>query len=138
LSDAEIYRSVRATLLDVLLPALPAEAEWARVAAIQLAGLVTYAERRGPDRTSARITQVVEALTALRGNPLVAAAWDGDRSQMAVMGAAGAALVSAVGRDDSNATEVRTVLRALLVRHLDDELAETAPLVDAFRGKLDG
>jgi hypothetical protein len=138
LTDAEIYRSVRTTVLDVLLPALPANAEWARVAAIQLAGLVTYAERRGPDRTSARLGEVVEALTALGSNRLVAGAWDGDRSQEAVMAAAGAVLASAVGNDDPDAVEVRSVLRALVVRQLDDELAETATLVDAFRGKLDG
>jgi hypothetical protein len=55
-----------------------------------------------------------------------------------VMAAAGAALAGAVGRDDDAAREVRNVLRPILVRQLDDELDETAPMVDAFRGKLDG
>jgi hypothetical protein len=31
---------------------------------------------------------------------------------------------------------VRSVLRRLLVGHLDDELVSTAPLLDAYRGRL--
>ena len=54
------------------------------------------------------------------------------------MEAAGAVLAAAVGRDDRPRTRRASVLRPVLVRQLDDELAETAPLVDAFRGKLDG
>jgi hypothetical protein len=70
-------------------------------------------------------------------NEIVAAVWAGDRSPPAVMAAAGAALAAAVGRDDAAADEVRAVLRAVVVRHLDDELAVTGPLVQAFRGQLD-
>jgi hypothetical protein len=54
------------------------------------------------------------------------------------MTAAGAALAGAVGRDDAAATEVRAMLRSVLLRHLDEELAVTSPLVAAFRGRLDG
>ena len=53
------------------------------------------------------------------------------------MEAAGAALATAVGRDDEAADEVRRRLRPVLIRQLDDELADTSMLVDAFRGKLD-
>ena len=35
------------------------------------------------------------------------------------------------------ADEIRAVLRPVLVRQLDDELAVTAPLVSAFRGVID-
>ena len=138
LTDAEIHRAVAATVRDVLLPALRDDADWARAAAIQLVGLARYAARRGPDQTAARVAELADALTALTGNELVAAVWDGDRSQRAVMHAAGAALAAAVGRADPPAIEARAAIRPLLVRQLDDELAETAPLVDAFRGKLDG
>jgi len=138
LTDAEIHRAVAATVHDLLLPALRDDADWARAAAIQLVGLARYAARRGPDQTAARIDELAGALTALAGNALVAAAWDGDRTQRAVMHAAGAVLAASVGRADPAATEARTAIRPLLVRQLDDELAETAPLVDAFRGKLDG
>ena len=138
LTDAEIHRSVETTVIDVLLPVIPADAEWARAAAIQLVGLARYAATRGPDRTAERVDELAAVLSELAANDLVASVWDGDRSQGVVMAAAGAALAAAVGRDDAAADEVRSVLRPVVVRQLDDELAETAPLVDAFRGKLDG
>jgi hypothetical protein len=138
LTDAEIHRAVAATVHEVLLPALRDDADWARAAAIQLVGLARYAARRGPDQTAARVAELAEALTALAGNELVATVWDGERSQRAVMHAAGAVLAASVVRADPPAMEARAAIRPLVVRQLDDELAETAPLVDAFRGKLDG
>ena len=111
---------------------------WARVAAVQLVGLVRYASARTTDPTADRAVEVAAALHALAANEIVAAVWDGDRSERAVMTAAGAALAGAVGRDDAAATEVRAVLRPVLLRHLDEELAVTSPLVAAFRGRLDG
>jgi hypothetical protein len=138
LDDAEIHRAVHTTLVDVLLPALRDDAEWARAAAIQLAGLARYAERRGADRTEARVAELADVLAVLAGNELVKEHWDGTRSQRSVMSAAGAVLAAAVTRRDPAAVEARRVLRPVVVRQLDDELAETAPLVAAFRGKLDG
>src|SRR5262245_14228475 len=120
LRDAEIHRAVAATVRDVLLPALPADAAWARAAAIQLVGLTRYASQRGPDRTSARVAELAAVLRALAGNELVAAAWDGDPTQVAVMSAAGAVLAAAVGRDDAAARAAVDVLRPVLVRQLDD------------------
>jgi hypothetical protein len=137
LTDAEILRSVEVTIREQLLPALPDDQPWARAVAVQLVGLVRYATRRGPDATAARVDELADVLSSLATNDLVAAVWHGDRSQTAVMAAAGAALAAAVGRDDGAADEVRAVLRPVAVRQLDDELAATAPLVDAFRGKLD-
>jgi hypothetical protein len=137
LTDAEIHRSVYETVLSVLLPAIPTDAEWARATAVQLAGLVRYAAQRDADRTEERVAELAQLLDHLSGNAIVASAWDSDRSQRSVMAAAGSALAAAVGRDDAAATEVRSVLRPVIVRQLDDELAQTAPLVDAFRGKLD-
>ncbi len=137
LTDAEILRSVESTVRTLLLPAIPEHEEWARASAVQLVGLVRHALRRGADQTEARVAEIAAVLDGLAGNPIVAAAWDGDRSQHAVMSAAGTALAAAVGRDDPAADEVRAELRPVLVRQLDDELAATAPLVDAFRGRLD-
>lgn len=137
LTDAEILRSVDVTIREQLLPALPADQAWARAVAVQLAGLVRYALRRGPDATADRVAELADVLTTLAHNELVVAAWDGDRSQRVVMGATGAVLAAAVTRTDGAADEVRTVLRPVVVRQLDDELAATAPLVDVFRGKLD-
>lgn len=136
LTDDEILRSVETTVLDVLLPALDDDAEWARAAAVQLVGLVRHARSRGADRSSARLVEVAATLAGMGDNAIVAEVWDGDRSPASVMEAAGRALAAAVGRDDVAARQVRAVLRPKLVRQLDDELAETGPLVDAFRGKL--
>jgi hypothetical protein len=130
--------SIACTLYDDVLPAVAADQEWARAATVQLIGLVRYAACRDRDRTQDRLEELELALGELAGNPIVADAWSGDGSQQAVMCAAGAALAAAVRRDDAAADEVRARLRPILVRHLDDELAATAPLVDAFRGKLDG
>ena len=138
LPDAEIHRAVAATVHDVLLPALREDAEWARAAAIQLIGLTRYAATRSGDRTEARVAELAAVLDSLAGNAVVADVWTGDRSQRSVMRAAGDVLAAAVGRDDAEARAAAGALRAVLVRQLDDELVETAPLVDAFRGRLDG
>lgn len=137
LTDAEIHRSVYETVVNVLLPALPDDAEWARATAVQLAGLVRYAAQRGPDRTEERVAELGAVLEALSSNPIVIEVWDREQSQHSVMAAAGAALAAAVGRNDGAASEVKSVLRPVVVRQLDDELAETSPLVNAFRGKLE-
>ena len=46
-------------------------------------------------------------------------------------------VVAAVDDDGADGDEVRAVLRPIAVRHLDEELAVTGPLVAAFRGQLD-
>lgn len=137
LTDDDILRSVEYTVRSLLLPAIPETEAWARAVAVQLVGLVRYAIARGDDQTEARVDEVADTLNMLAENELVASAWHGDRSPATVMRAASAALVAAIGRDDSAAAEVRSVLRPVLVRQLDDELASTAPLVAAFRGQLD-
>ena len=69
------------------------------------------------------------ALAALGANPLVPSSGSADER-------AAAALVAAVGRDDADAAAVRETLRPVLVAELDDELAVTAGLLDAFRGSM--
>ena len=95
-TDAELWRCVESTVLDVLLPALPESEEWARVVAVQLVGLVRYAATRPADPTADRVVEITAALHALAANEIVATVWDGDRSDHAVMAAAGAALAGAV------------------------------------------
>ncbi len=135
LDEVELWRCVDATLTNVVLPALADDAEWARAATVQLIGLVRYAARRPADATAERTRELARVLRHLAGNELVA--WDGVVTDASVSQAAGQALAAAVGRDDAAADEVRTVLRPVVVRQLDDELAITGPLVGAFRGKLD-
>jgi hypothetical protein len=49
----------------------------------------------------------------------------------------GAILASAVNDDGPDGDEIRRVLRPIVVRQLDDELAVTGPLVPYFRGQID-
>ena len=136
LSDAELWRAVEGTLREVLLPAIGDEQEWPRAAAVQLAGLARYAAGRPPDQTEARVDELRAVLAGLAGNTLVEQVAT-DAGQHAVMDAVGRALAAAVGRDDADARAVRELLRPVVVRQLDDELAVTAPLVAAFRGRID-
>ncbi|MDF2733340.1 MAG: hypothetical protein K0S92_1978 [Desertimonas sp.] len=138
LTDAEIHRSVAETLLHVIVPALREDADWARAAAIQLVGLARYAATRGPDVSEGFAEELADVMATMANNEIVATAWGGDRSPRSVMDGAGRALALAVGRDDEHAVEIRNVLRPVVVRQLDEELATTAPLVEAFRGRLDG
>jgi hypothetical protein len=136
LTDAEILRSVEETVLGVLLPALPEQEQWARAVAVQLVGLVRYADDRGPDRGAARTAELAATLATMRDNAIVGAVWSGDPSPAAVRDAVGAALAAAATRTDADADDVRHRLRPVVIRHLDEELEETGPLVDAFRGRL--
>lgn len=133
LSDADLWRGVEFTVRNVLLPAI--DDEWARAAAIQLVGVARYAGRRPGDRTVEQAAEIAEALTSLSGNPLVKQ--PADASPRAVLEAAGATLAAAVADDGADGDAVRTVLRPVVLRHLDDEFEITGPLVNAFRGKLD-
>ncbi len=135
-TDAQLWRGVEVTVRDVLLPAITDE--WARAAAVQLVGLARYAARRPPDPTAARVVELANVLDHLHANELVAAAWNGERSDpLGVFCAVGRVLASAVDLDGPDADQVRAELRTVVVRHLDDDLAVTGPLVDAFRGNLD-
>jgi hypothetical protein len=138
LDDADLWRAVEHTVGDVLLPALGDDQPWARAVAVQLVGLARYAGSRPTDQTAQRIAELAGVLDSLAGNELVEAAWHGDRSERGVHAATGAVLAAAVGRDDAAAAEIRSVLRAVVIRQLDDELGVTSALVDAFRGRLDG
>ena len=127
-SDAAIAACVAPTLRA--LHASP-DGEWFRGVLAQLIGVVEYGRDRGPDRVDERRAGLAAALGALAGNGLVPAVGTPEER-------ASAALVAAVGRDDEDAAAVRDALRPLLVRELDDELAETMQLMDGFRGKVRG
>ncbi len=138
LDDAELWRCIEVTVRDILLPVIPDEAEWARAAAVQLVGLARYAQRRaGPEVETQRRSERVAALRALADNPYVAARWNAALEPDDIDTVIGLILVDALGRSDADAQAVHEQLRALLVRQLDDELHDTGPLVQAFRGRLD-
>ena len=127
-SDEAIAACVAPTLR--VLHASP-DGEWFRGVLAQLIGVVEYGRDRGPDRTGERRAALAAALDGLAGNDLVPAAGSPEAR-------ASAALAAAVGRDDAAADAVRAAVRPVLVRELDDELAETMPLMDGFRGRVRG
>ena len=59
-TDEQLWWSVRETVRSVLLPQLADP--WARVAAIQLVGLVDFARTRGDDPWPARLAELADAL----------------------------------------------------------------------------
>ncbi len=129
LTDRAILSCVSSTLREFVLRG--DDSTHARATLVQLTGLVDYAARREPDSTAARTAELVQALEGLAGNEVLTGVWPGEPHL-----AAADALAACVGRTDADADAVRLALRALLVRHLDDELTATAPLLDAFRGRL--
>lgn len=143
-SDTELWRGVEHTVRAVLLPAI--DDEWARAAAIQLAGLARYASSRPTGRLETDTGELVTALRGLDGNTIVASHWHGDEAPAAVMAAVAAILAETValeeavtldGSGEGDAEQARTVLRTILVRQLDDELAVTSELIPYFRGQID-
>jgi hypothetical protein len=128
-SDDALWLAFAATLRGTVLPAV--SEPWVRTRVIQLIALAEYARTRGADPARRRTEELELALDALAANALVRDHWPGDPAE-----AAAAALVAAVGRDDDAARAVRAVLRPVLVSHLDEDLALTTPLMDAFRGRL--
>ena len=129
-SDEAIWASMADTLRSVVLPAI--DDDWARQTVIQLAGLADYARTRPDDDHADRRERLRTALDSLSGNALVPT----NESEPDEVSAAAIALTSAVGRDDSDAREVRAALRPLLLADLDADLDATEMLDDAFRGRL--
>ena len=134
-TDEQLWRSVEHTLRHVLLPVI--DDEWARAAAVQLIGLARYGATRPVLRVEANAAALVEVLTALAANPIVARRPLPSASPADVVATAGAVLADAVYDDGPAGDEVRAVLRPIVVRQLDDELAVTGPLVPYFRGQID-
>ncbi|WP_162941765.1 hypothetical protein [Desertimonas flava] len=97
--------------------------DWARTTIAQLAGLLRYAEQRGDDPEPRRRAELAAAL----GVDDVVDASPYER--------AAELLVAADGGDEAAARR-RDTVRAVLVAQLDDELAETMCLLDAFRGRF--
>ena len=135
-TDDQLWHGVEHTVRRVLLPAI--DDEWARAAAIQLIGLARYAATRPDGRVEANAAELAGVLTALAANPIVAGVPRASESPTDVLAAVGAALAAAVDDDGPDGDEIRSVLRPVVARQLDDELAVTAPLVPYFRGQVDG
>jgi hypothetical protein len=135
-TDVELWRGVEHTVRHVLLPAI--DDDWARAAAVQLIGLARYAATRPAGRNEANAAELADALAALGANPIVARTVRASSGVGDVFGAVGAVLAAAVGDDGPGGDEVRRVLRPIVTRQLDDELAVTGALIGYFRGHVDG
>jgi hypothetical protein len=122
LSDDAIWSSIARVLRDVVVPAV--DDPWARSTAVQLAALADLARTRRDDPAPSRAAEVAEVLSRL-GVPCDAASYESTQ-------AAASAYLGEAGEDDSG----RAALRAVLVRHLDEDLAESMALMTAFRGKM--
>jgi aminoglycoside phosphotransferase (APT) family kinase protein len=114
-TDEQLWWSVRETVRSVLLPQLADP--WARVAAIQLVGLVDFARTRGDDPWPARLAELREVLGL-----------DEATDATAVLQAASDALVER--------TDQRDAVRAIVVRQLDDDMAVNGQMIPFFRGLL--
>lgn len=144
-SDDAMWASVAETMRQVVLPALGDDPHTRQVA-IHLVGLATYAGRRGPDPVPARIDEIADLLdsAALADDAIVSGRWTAgaDRTPTEVLAAAASLLAAAAGTDDADgdmggrADKVRDDLRAVLLRHLDEDLATEDVLLGAFRGRL--
>lgn len=140
-SEGALWASVAETVQHVVLPALGDDPH-VRQVAVHLIGLATYAGRRGPDPLPARIDELADVLDAAAraGDSLVVEQWaDGSpRTPQDVLSAVGGVLAVAARADgaDESGGAVRNDLRAVLLRHLDEDLATEDVLLAAFRGRL--
>jgi hypothetical protein len=135
-TDDQLWRGVEHTVRHVLLPAI--DDEWARAAASQLVGLARYAATRPNGRVDANTAELARVLATLADNPIVGRVPLASESAVDVFAAVGAALAAAVDDDGPDGDEIRAVLRPVVTRQLDDELAVTSPLIPYFRGQVDG
>ncbi len=126
-SDDAILCSIVETLRTQIVPAL--DDAWTKTTAIQLAALAEMLRDRPPDQSAPRAEELSSLLADL-GQPSATVggeSWSYDAS----LAACSAALAS-WGEND----ERRHCLRAVLTRHLDEDLAVNLPLLAAFRGQL--
>ena len=114
-SDDAIWASVANTLRTAVLPYV--SDPQARSAAVQVIALATYASRRGPDPSAERLQELAGVLGGAAGQDLM-------RSCFAVL-----------ADPRHNAHEP---LRELLERHLVEDLAAEAALLEARRGQVSG
>jgi hypothetical protein len=137
-SDEALWRSVAITLRDAVLPHI--DDPHTRQVVIHLVGLAYYARDRGVDPTAGRLRELADVLDALvlEGNPLVVGRWSSGapRERGAVMAACADVLAAGIDADDPATRDAGERLRAVLIRHLDDDLAVEGVMLETFRGRL--
>jgi hypothetical protein len=122
-------RAIHASAAEIIPDLVDAgDAGWARTTALQLSALAAHASRR-PDDPSASAEAEVRSTLAAAGAP---GAEDDDPWERAAEVLRSAMVGGAAGTD---VRAQRDALRAILVRQLDEALAGSMELMDAFRGK---
>ena len=114
--EAALWRSVQATLEDVVIPSLKPGFE--HDSARQLVGLVRYARARAAEAPQARASALADAL-GTQGDDLAD-----------LLSQAADVLVVSVAKGSSRADAVREHLKAVLI----DDITEAAPLMETFSG----
>jgi aminoglycoside phosphotransferase (APT) family kinase protein len=121
--DLALWRSVAATLEDLVLPSLKPGFE--RDSARQLVGLCRYAQARTSGGSQARVLALTEALGGATE----------DSELPALLAQAADLLVEAVrAPDDAEAQARAEVVRSHLKAILAEDIAEAAPLMETFSG----
>ena len=137
--DAALWRSVEATLRDVVVPGLRPGHELDT--AVQLQGLAAYAASRPPDRDEARARRLAAVLGAPAGTSLPEALRQASAVLVAAVEAAGDHLADSAERATAErataeraAPERAAAVRAVLLEQLDEDIAAAAPLLATFSG----
>jgi aminoglycoside phosphotransferase (APT) family kinase protein len=121
-TDRELWRSVAATLRDVVAPGLPVGHELDT--AVQLQGLAAYAASRTGDPAQERAGRLARALGAPPQTPPARA-----------LELASELLVHAVQEPAGGPARDRAAgVRAVLLEALEDDIAAAAPLLETFSG----
>ena len=134
-SDAELWHGVEHTVHRVLLPHI--SDDWARAAAVQLIGLARYASTRTAGRAERNAAELIDVLDSLASNPIVADHRRASNSPSDVLASVASVMAAAVDDDGAAGDEIRSTLRPVVTRQLDDELAETGTMIPFFRGQID-
>jgi len=121
--DALLWRTLTATIDDVVIPALPPG--HALDTAVQLTGLARYAASRPAADPDGRARRLREALGSAAG-PATATALE------AVLLEASQVLVGAIRGADPEGVAAK--VRAMLLDQLDEDIRIAAPLLETFSG----
>jgi hypothetical protein len=135
-TESELLESAIRTIEDVLAPEL--RTDWAKSAAIGLAGQLRYAlNRQSQDSLATQDDALQLCLDTLCADydtlaAVVGTAAARDDRSWDLRDRASLLLVHALDREDPAADAVRTQLRPLLIAQLGHDLGESAPMLHAF------
>ncbi|MBW2314675.1 MAG: hypothetical protein JRH10_10825 [Deltaproteobacteria bacterium] len=135
-TQAELLEGAVRTLEDVLVPEL--QTPWARTTAMGLVGQLRYAAARAAaDSLEAQDIELASCIDGLLAEfpalreVVSTAELRGDRS-WDLRARAGRLLIHALDGDDLACAAIRSRLRPVLTAHVQQDLGETGPMLQAF------